>query len=208
MDPLTIYMGVQGVADYFGAEAQAKADEARFLQNRVNAAVARDLKIQSLNKRAIQEAEATAGKKFELAIQAMEAKESRAVAAGESGLGGNTIDAQRNMVTARKLRGDTVLDDNLRMALDQIEDEKQGFNTEMLNRINSLPRGQFPSIAAHALKTAASMYATEVQMTGKNPFSSSANPMAATSATMPSVGTMGNSATPSWVYAGGALPKI
>ncbi len=193
MDPMTIAVGVQGVANYFQAEGEAKRTEARYQQNRINAAAARDLKINSLNQRAVQEAEATAGQKFDLAIQALETREARKVAAGESGLSGRTFEAQEDMVTARELRGATVLNDNLRMVLDQLEDEKQGFNTEMLNRINSLPRGYKPNVLAHALSTAANMYATETMMTGKSPFSSSANPMTATSATMPVVGQMGQS---------------
>lgn len=208
MDPMTIAVGVKGVADYFAAEGEAKRTEARYQQNRINAAAARDLKINALNQRAVQEAEATAGRKFELAIQALETREARKVAQGESGLAGRTFEAQKNMVTARELRGATVLNDNLRMVLDQLEDEKLGYNTEMLNRINSLPRGYKPNVLAHVLSTAANMYATEASMTGKSPFSSSANPMTASSATMPSVGTVGQSATPSWVYAGGSLPKI
>lgn len=172
-DPLTIAVGIQGVANYFNEENKAAWTEYRFLQNRVNAAVARDLKINALNKRAAQEAEATAGKKFDLAIASLEAREARVVAAGEAGLGGKSIDAQANMVTARQLRGETVLNDNLRMMLDQIEDEKEGFNTEMMNRINSLPRGQKPNMLMHAINTAANMYATETMMTGKSPFSSS-----------------------------------
>ena len=187
MDPLTIMMGVQGLAEWGNAVGQYQQTERDYLANRANAAVARDLKIQSLNRRAIQEAEATAGQKFDLAIASMEAREARTVASGEAGLAGKTIDAQRDMVTARQLRGETVLNDNLRMTLDQIEDEKAGYNAEMLNRINSLPRGQKPNILAHALSTAANMYAAEVSMTGKNPFSSTANPMATSNAVMPNV---------------------
>ena len=193
MDPMTMLAIGQGVAGYFQAEGEAKRTEARYQQNRINAAAARDLKINSLNQRAVQEAEATAGQKFDLAIQALETREARKVAAGESGLSGRTFEAQEDMVTARELRGATVLNDNLRMVLDQLEDEKQGFNTEMLNRINSLPRGYKPNVLAHALSTAANAYATETMMTGKSPFSSSANPMTATSATMPVVGQMGQS---------------
>ena len=193
MDPMTMLAIGQGVAGYFQAEGEAKRTEARYQQNRINAAAARDLKINSLNQRAVQEAEATAGQKFDLAIQALETREARKVAAGESGRSGRTFEAQEDMVTARELRGATVLNDNLRMVLDQLEDEKQGFNTEMLNRINSLPRGYKPNALAHALSTAANAYATETMMTGKSPFSSSANPMTATSATMPVVGQMGQS---------------
>lgn len=212
MDPMTMLAIGQGVAGYFQAEGEAKRTEARYQQNRINSAAARDLKINSLNKRAIQEAEATAGQKFDLALQALETREARKVAAGESGLSGRTFEAQKNMVTARELRGATVLNDNLRMALDQLEDEKQGYNTEMLNRINSLPRGYKPSVLAHALSTAANAYATETTMTGKSPFSSSANPMAATSATMPVVGQVkavqaGMTPASTYAYITG-MPKI
>ena len=207
MDPMTMLAIGQGVAGYFEADAKASAQEAGFQQNRINSAVARDLKIQSMNSRAIQEAEAVAGKKFDLAIAAMEAREARVVSAGESGLSGRSIDAQQQMVAARKLRGDTVLNDNLRMTLDQIEDEKEGFNTEMLNRINSLPRGQKPNILAHALSTAASAYAVEASVTGNNlftgaPISGAANPMAASNAVMPSVGQAGTAASLSAAQAG------
>lgn len=223
MDPYTALMIGQSVVGYFEAEAQASRDEARFQQNRQNAAVARDLKIQSLNSRAIQEAEATAGKKFDLAIATMEAKAARTVAAGEAGLSGRTINAQKQMVTARQLRGETVLNNNLRMTLDQIEDEKEGFNTEMLNRINSLPRGVKPNILAHALSTAASAYAAEASVTGKNlftgaPIGGATNPMAVSSATMPAVGSASTAnvaniaagtATPASVYAYiTGMPKI
>lgn len=201
MDPLTIAVGVKGVADYFEAENQARWTEYRFLQNRVNAAVARDLKINALNKRAAQEAEATAGKKFDLAIASLEAREARVVAAGEAGLGGKSIDAQANMVKSRQLRGETVLNDNLRMMLDQIEDEKEGFNSEMINRINSLPRGQKPNMLMHVINTAANMYATETMMTGKSPFSTS---VASKGSTVP----LPPQGVPPWVYAGGSMPKI
>ena len=201
MDPMTIAVGVKGVADYFEAENQARWTEYRFLQNRVNAAVARDLKINALNKRAAQEAEATAGKKFDLAIASLEAREARVVAAGEAGLGGKSIDAQANMVKSRQLRGETVLNDNLRMMLDKIEDEKEGFNSEMINRINSLPRGQKPNMLMHVINTAANMYATETMMTGKSPFSTS---VASKGSTVP----LPPQGVPPWVYAGGSMPKI
>jgi len=213
MDPMTIAVGVQGVANYFDAKNKAAWTEYDFLQNRVNAAVARDLKIQSLNRRAIQEAEATAGQKFDLAIASMESREARTVAAGESGLGGKSIDAQANMVTARQLRGETVLNDNLRMTLDQIEDEKEGFSTEMMNRINSLPRGQKPNMLMHALNTAANMYGTEAAMTGKSPFSSSVASKGSTIA-MPvsktaSISTVQAGMTPASTYAYiTGMPKI
>jgi len=60
------------------------------------------------------------------------------------------------------------------MMLDQIEDEKIGVNTQMKSRINSMPRGQKPNIMAHAIGTAASAYAAEADITGKNLFTGQA----------------------------------
>lgn len=66
MDPFTMMTIAGGIAEFGQASQQAKIDEARYQQNRINAAEARDLKIQSLNKRAIQESEAASGQKLEL----------------------------------------------------------------------------------------------------------------------------------------------
>jgi len=60
------------------------------------------------------------------------------------------------------------------MAIEQIEEEKMGVNAQMKNRINSMPRGQKPNIMAHAIGTAASAYAAEADITGKNLFTGKA----------------------------------
>jgi len=156
-----------GVAQFGQAQQQAKIDEARYQQNRINAAQARDLKIQGLNKRAIQEAEAASGQKLELAIRELETQGTQAVAAGEAGVSGKSIDQQRDMTTARKLRGATVINSNVNQVLDAIEDQKVGYNTEALNRINSMPRGQEPDFLMAVIGTAASAYATELSVAGR-----------------------------------------
>ena len=59
-DPVSMALlqTAKGVADFQEKKAQANAQQARFEQNRISATQARDLKIQSLNQRAIQESEA------------------------------------------------------------------------------------------------------------------------------------------------------
>jgi len=173
-DPYTLLMIGQGAAKFLDASRAARDTEIAYQRNRQQAAQSRDASIQSLNKRAIQEAEAAAGRKFELQIQAMQEAESRVVVSGESGLAGQTEELKASNVEARKLRAKDVISGNLEMVLDQIEDEKIGVNTQMKNLINSMPRGQKPNIMAHAIGTAASAYAAEADITGKNLFTGQA----------------------------------
>jgi hypothetical protein len=167
MDPMTMMTIVGGIAQFCQARQQAKIDEARYQQNRINAAQARDLKIQGLNKRAIQESEAAAGQRLDLAIRALETEGAQVVAAGEAGVSGNSVDLQKKMTTARRLRGTDVINSNVNQILDAIDDQKVGYNTEALNRINSMPRGQEPSFLKAVVSTAASAYSTELSVAGR-----------------------------------------
>ena len=167
MDPFTMMTIAGGIAEFGQAQQQAKIDEARYQQNRINAAEARDLKIQSLNKRAIQESEAASGQRLELAIKALETEGAQIVAAGEAGVSGNSIDLQKKMTTARQLRGTDVINSNVNQILDAIDDQRIGYNTEALNRINSMPRGQQPSFLKAVVSTAASAYASELSVAGR-----------------------------------------
>ena len=121
MDPMTMLSIGQSVIG-FAQESRKQAElEQRYQQNRLAAAASRDLKIQQLNRRAIQEAEATAGQKFDLAIRALETRERRVVTAGEAGVSGQGIDAQLDMTEARKLRGDTVFNQQLENVFAELE---------------------------------------------------------------------------------------
>jgi hypothetical protein len=166
INPMTVLAVGQSVAGFFDAQNKAKQDERLYLQNRIAAASARDLKIQALNTRAIQESERVAGAKLENAIKALEVRESKIVAAGEAGVGGQGIQAQLNMTEARKLRGDTLYNQQLEGIFQQMDLEKKGIDAEALNRINSLPRGQAPSFLRAAIGAAASAYATELKYGG------------------------------------------
>tara|TARA_B100002019_G_scaffold139326_2_gene120024 strand:+ start:20611 stop:21231 length:621 start_codon:yes stop_codon:yes gene_type:complete len=169
MDPMTMLAIGQGVAGYFQAEGEAKRTEARYQQNRINAAAARDLKIQSLNTRLVQEGEIAAEQKLALSIEALKKKERAKVAAGEAGVSGSSVDNLVDEYDKQKLRGFSAINANIENLEKQIQLQKQGASAEALNRINSLPRGIKPNLLFHAISTAASAYATEKSAQVKQP---------------------------------------
>lgn len=166
IDPMTALSIGQSVIGFFDAQDKAKQDEVRYQQNRLASATARDMKIQALNARAIQESERIAGAKLENAIKALEVREAKIVAAGEAGVEGQGVQAQLDMTEARRLRGDTIYNQQLEGIFQQMDYEKHGINAEALNRINSMPRGQPPSFLRAAVGAAASAYATELTYGG------------------------------------------
>tara|TARA_B100000902_G_scaffold397111_1_gene459941 strand:- start:967 stop:1587 length:621 start_codon:yes stop_codon:yes gene_type:complete len=174
MDPYTALQIGQSVMGFIDANNQYKQQEAAAMQNRQRAAQARDFKVQSLNRRAIQEAEAAAGQQFEMELAALREAESRKVV--DSGLEGQTEQLKLQDVQARELRAKDVISSNLDAVLDQLEDEKMGLNTEMQARIDNFPRGEKPSLLAAAIGGAASAYSAEADITGKNLFTG--NPIA------------------------------
>jgi len=168
VDPYTALTIGKSVLGFIDANNQYKRQEAAAMQNWQRAAQARDFKVQALNRRAIQEAEAAAGKKFELELAALHEAESRK--AVDSGLEGQTEQLKIADVQARELRAKDVITSNLDAVLAQLDDERIGINTEMQARIDSFPRGQKPSLLASAIGGAASAYAAEADITGKNLF--------------------------------------
>lgn len=146
--------------EFMEASQQADQAQARYDQNRIAAAQARDLKIQSLNQRAIQESEAAGEAKQKQAIEALELRERAVVAAGEAGVTGSSVDNLLNEYTAQRLRGVTTINRNLENVERQIELEKMGASAEAESRINSMPQGTQPSLLAAAISAGASGYAT------------------------------------------------
>ena len=157
--------------EFLEASRQADEVQARYDQNRIAAAQARDLKIQSLNQRAIQESEAAGEAKQKQAIEALEKRERAVVAAGEAGVTGGSVDMLLADYTAQKLRGVTTINRNLENIERQIELEKMGASAEAESRINSMVQGTQPSFLAAAISAGANGYATyktyEVEPAGK-----------------------------------------
>ena len=157
--------------EFLEAKRQADEQQARYDQNRIASAQARDLKIQSLNQRAIQESEAAGEAKQKQAIEALEKRERAVVAAGEAGVTGGSVDMLLADYTAQKLRGVTTINRNLENIERQIELEKMGASAEAESRINSMAQGTQPSFLAAAISAGASGYAAyktyEVEPAGK-----------------------------------------
>lgn len=159
----------QGVVGFMEQQRAAKAQEAAYQRNRQESAKARDVKIQGLNSRLIQESEAVSQQKEALAIEALEKSESAKVAAGEAGVAGQGIDRIIGNYEAQKLRGLSTLNANVENIEKQIELEKMGASAEAMARIQSVQRGQPPSFLAAAVGTAASAYAAQQQFNVEMP---------------------------------------
>ena len=164
IDPMTALSIAQTGMQFLEAGKKAKEDQARYEQNRINAVAARDLKIQALNTRAIQESEAVAEDKMALAIKALETKEKQKVAAGEAGVGaGKTAKQITDLTEARKLRGISKYNASIDRLLTQVELEKAGVNAEAMNRINNLQQGVKPSLGAAIVSGAANAAAMDIK---------------------------------------------
>ena len=164
MEPMTMLSIGQSVVGFLEKGKLARQQQARYEANRIAAATARDLKIQALNQRAIQESEAVAEDKMALAIKALETRERQKVAAGEAGVGaGRTAKQITDLTEARKLRGISKYDATIDRLLTQVELEKAGINAEALNRINSLQQGQPPSLMGAVVGAAANAAAMDVK---------------------------------------------
>ena len=156
----------QGVGSFLEAKQKAAQDEVKYQQNRINAAQARDLQIGALRNAMIQRAEQTAGQKLELQIQALETEGAQIVAGGASGFTGKSIEDQIAMTEVRKLKGLTAMNDQNKAFLRQMDYTALGLESEAMNRINSLPRGQEPSLLMAAISTASSAYGANLKYGG------------------------------------------
>lgn len=164
MEPMTMLSIGQSALGFLEKKRAAREQQARYEANRIAAVAARDLKIQALNQRAIQESEAVAEDKMALAIKALETRERQKVAAGEAGVGaGRTAKQITDLTEARKLRGISKYDATIDRLLTQVELEKAGINAEALNRINSLQQGQPPSLIGAVVGAAANAAAMDVK---------------------------------------------
>ena len=153
----------QSALGFLEARKAAREQQARYEANRIAAVAARDLKIQALNNRAIQESEAVAEDKMALAIKALETKERQKVAAGEAGVAGKSVKQQIALTEARELRGMGKYNANIERLLTQVELEKAGVNAEALNRINSLQQGQPPSLMGAVVDAAAGAAVADIK---------------------------------------------
>ena len=153
----------QGVASYADGVNKANQEEAYYQQNRINAAQARDMQIQGLQKQAIQYSNLYSQKKQDLAIAALKREGTTVTASGESGFAGQTEAIKLSQAEADKLKGLDVYNQQVNAIFDDIEMQKLGLNSQMLQRIRSVKRGVKPSLGMAVLSTASSAIAGEMQ---------------------------------------------
>ena len=163
MEPMTMLSIGQSALGFLEARKAAREQQARYEANRIAAVAARDLKIQTLNQRAIQESEVIAEDKMALAIKALETKERQKVAAGEAGVAGKSVKQQIDLTEARELRGMGKYNASIKNLLTQVELEKAGLNAQAMNRINSLQQGQPPSLVGAVVGAAASAAVVDIK---------------------------------------------
>jgi hypothetical protein len=153
----------QGIASFADESNKAKQQEAYYQQNRINAAQARDMQIQGLQKQAIQYSNLYSQKKQDLAIAALKREGTMVTTGGESGLAGQTEGVKLSQAEADKLKGLDVYTQQVNAIFDDIEMQKLGLNSQMLQRIRSVQRGVKPSLGMAVLSTASSAIAGEMQ---------------------------------------------
>jgi len=153
----------QGIGEFADATNKANQQEAYYQQNRINAAQARDMQIQGLQKQAIQYSNLYSQKKQDLAIAALKREGTTVTASGESGFAGQTEAIKLSQAEADKLRGLDVYNQQVNAIFDDIEMQKLGLNSQMLQRIRSVQRGVKPSLGMAVLSTASSAIAAEMQ---------------------------------------------
>ena len=105
MGIMTALSVAKGIGGFIDASNKAKQQEAYYQQNRINAAQARDLQIQGLQKRAVQFSDQYSQKKQDLAIAALKREGTMITAGGESGLAGQTEAIKLSQAESDKLKG-------------------------------------------------------------------------------------------------------
>lgn len=163
IDPMTALTIARGVGQFMDANNKAAEQERAYRLNRQRAVQSRDLQVQQLNTRAIQEAEMASQQKLQTAIQALKAREARKTIAGESGLAGQTERLKIQQVTADELRQGTAINDRVKGVLHEIDLKKQGVNATALSRINSLQRGVKPDLLMAGISVASSAIASDMK---------------------------------------------
>ena len=160
---MTALAVAQGVASFADASNKAKQQEAYYQQNRINAAQARDMQIQGLQKQAIQYSEQYSQKKQDLAIAALKREGTTVTASGESGFAGQTEAIKLSQAESDKLKGLDVYNQQVNAIFDNIEMEKLGLNSNMMNQIRSVQRGVKPSLGMAVLSTASAAMAADAK---------------------------------------------
>lgn len=140
--------------------AQIESDNAAFEEvNRSEAISDALLSFRDINIRELEESIAASETTFDSSLEAQAAASTAAVAAGEAGVSGNSVDALLADFKAQQARRKDRINQNLGLNLAQLERQKQGIRANARSRINSFRqvRVNKPSVLAPLTQIGASV---------------------------------------------------
>jgi len=139
---------VSGVMQYQGAKADYAAAKAHKQTNDRAAQQAAVDRYASQQLRIMQEEEAATQKKQEAKVDAMKARSTARVAAGEAGVTGLSVDALLQDLSAQEGRYDASVDNNFRITEGYLRGEMTATRHEAFARMNAVPTPTKPSFGA------------------------------------------------------------
>jgi hypothetical protein len=162
-DPVTIALTAAQSALQIGAAQEAQdRQEAYFFQNRANAISARDLKVRQENLKLSQEQDNLVEENIQQKIEAMNTKARQIVSAGEAGVAGGVLETLVMDTEATAMRNRDANRKETKGLVAQSTVNRQGFDADMQNNINSVKRGEpvnaLGIIAGNALMSAGGYY--------------------------------------------------
>lgn len=135
----------QAVAGFAAASQQAAAQNAYYEQNRQAAVAAANDRYASQANRILQEREAASQELQEKQIEAMKARATAAVSAGEAGVTGLSVDALEQDFLAQQGRQTQAIQTNFEIKQQYYADEMNATYHNAVARINSVQRAAKPS---------------------------------------------------------------
>lgn len=154
---------------YQAAEAQADYQNKVYEQNRRDSYAALARQYTDMGTQQLQQQEAAAQQKEDIARQARAQMASSRVAAGEAGISGISVNLGLRDISGAASRDRVNVDQNLQWSLADIQRQKLSAQTGAVNQINSVSKGQRPSKAALGIGLANSTAASYMQYESVKP---------------------------------------
>jgi hypothetical protein len=140
------------VAGFVGQSQQAEAQQQYYKNNRDAANKAAVNTYAANQNRALQERKAASQETQQLQTDAMRARGTAEVAAGEAGVTGLSVNALIGDYYGQQGRYERTLDNNYQMQADYLRGEMDATQAQAEGRINSVQQGQKPSFADAAIR--------------------------------------------------------
>jgi hypothetical protein len=142
----------QAAVSYVGATQEANATNALYDQNKAAAVAAANDRYAALNNKTLQEREAASQELFQKQIDALKARATATVSAGESGVTGLSVDALMGDMLAQQARQTQAIQTNYDIQRQYNADEGVATYHNTVARINSARQAARPSPIPYLLQ--------------------------------------------------------